>query len=776
MKKIGIVTFWRNNYGSVLQSYALKSYIEKIDYHVDILNERYYGIERYYNYIKKNLNILKYVLKYKEFGKYYINLKKTKVDNKNLLSKESRQMIETFINIYLNPLEMSYKELKKYAHSDETESILAGSDQIWNCSNGTISPYYFLKFVPKEKRIAVSPSFGASKIPEFLKNDISEILKNFRKLSVREEQGKEIIKDLIGKDVERLPDPVVLYTKEEWRNFYGNNKSRFGEPFVLIHFLDEPNELALTFLEKIPKNIKIINFAYKHEILKKLDNIVFIDGSPQDYIYYIDNAEKVFTDSFHTTMFSIIMNSDFYVFERKYKQVLSQQSRIENVLNLYEYKERLIKNESSINYIKLNKKTNIILMNERNKLIKYLNNSLVKNDLKKKIKNEKECTGCGLCIQICPKNAILKKITKEGYWIPQINKLRCINCELCDEICNKILIQEEIKEIPKEAYVYYNQELEIRKNSASGGAFSAIATKILEQDGIVYGANISFNNGIAKVEHIRIDNKKELYKILGSKYVQSDCNNIYKEILKDLLNGKKVLFGGTSCQVNALYKYLANQNIENLYTIDLICHGVPGVDFFNSYVYELEKKYKSQIIDFKFRKKINNKIEYSEIITMIHKGKIFYKEIPAEKSSYYRLFLLGESYRKICYDCEYASINKPADITVGDYFELQEDYPELYKKEKLNEIDGISCVIIHTKKGKEIFKTLSNSTKFLVDINIVQKSHQQLYKPMKYSKKRERNFKLYNKYGYKGIELQFIIKNLFLFIPRIIKYKILKNK
>ena len=230
-----------------------------------------------------------------------------------------------------------------------------------------------------------------------------------------------------------------------------------------------------------------------------------------------------------------------------------------------------------------------------------------------RLKNEYECSGCGACIAVCPKNAIEKRKTVLGAWVPEINADLCVNCGLCEKICKTSIQQNDF---PKRAYVAYNKNQDMRKISASGGAFSALATYILACGGSVFGAAMYFEDGKAIVEHNKITQIKDLPRLLGSKYVQSDAAKAYKQVRKDLQSGHIVLFSGCSCQIAGLKNYLSGVETTNLYTIDLICHGVPSIELLNSYIMFLEKKYSGVIKNLSFRTKEKGKIIY-KITTQI---------------------------------------------------------------------------------------------------------------------------------------------------------------
>lgn len=780
MKKVGIVSFWRNNYGSALQTYATKHTLNKLGFQVDVLNERYQGIGKYRHYIIEKGKLCVLILKYRGFLKYHIKDLKSRKGGKSNLSPKSAEMIELFVQSKLQPHEYSYKHLSQYAREQDVVAVIAGSDQVWNCSRGYLSSYYFLKFVPNDKKIAFAPSFGISDIPDFLRKNLESSLNDFRRLSVREYQGQEIIKKITGRDATRLPDPTVLLDESKWRAF-SSKCSVIKEKYILLHFIDEPNNIALDSIKKIAANTKlpIICFAYYHDTLENFSDVYFIDGSPEEYVKYIDMANVVLTDSFHTAMFSINLNTNFLAFDRQYHHISSQSSRLLTLLKLYDYEDHFIKeilNNNEFLELKMHNHSSAISL-ERGEALNYLEEEvgkyLEKKDRSSLLKSVKECTGCGICSLVCPQNAISPTFSKKGFYIPVIDTKVCINCKKCSSVCfHKFELKGD--DFSPKAFISYNDNQQVRKLSASGGAFSAIALHVLNNEGVVCGATLNFDYDNVYAKHILIDRKDDLYKILGSKYVQSDCTEIFPKIKEMIQYDKLVLFGGTSCQVRALYNYLGEGRYDNLITVDLVCHGVPGIKLFQDYIFYLENKYSSHVVDFSFRSKKSGKIEYVETVTMQGKNGIFTVRISAEKSSYYKLFLLGESYRDICYDCEFASLDKPADITLGDYFELKDDYPHIYNIAQ-RDITDISCTIANNNKGYQFVKEVQNLCLIDADIKTVQKSHMQLCRPMRHSLLRDKIFEKYRVYGYKAIANYFIKENIVLFLPRLIKHKFIKR-
>lgn len=193
--------------------------------------------------------------------------------------------------------------------------------------------------------------------------------------------------------------------------------------------------------------------------------------------------------------------------------------------------------------------------------------------------DRKKCFSCCSCVQICPKNAIDMQENNEGFFYPSINESKCVECGLCLKHCPSFAPYEK-NDFKKTSYAVWLKDDKKLFESSSGALFSAAAEKILKNGGVVFGA--AYNADLF-VEHICIEDINELYKLKGSKYVESTTNSTYSKVLPYLKNGKKVLYSGTPCQIAGLKKFLG-KDYENLFTMDLICHGVPSERLFHKYL------------------------------------------------------------------------------------------------------------------------------------------------------------------------------------------------
>ena len=344
-KCVGITTMFRNNYGSILQCYATKHYIEEKGFTCVIL-ERSWEDDNIIDKIRHKSKILAKMIRYPEFLSVRATTKRNAPRELSIISPKTQQLMDEFGNNEFSPKACNFNELKKIGRDESYIGFITGSDQVWNLGR-SLEPFYFLEFTDKEKRYTLSPSFGIDRVPEFNKNDLRKKLLGFNDISIREESGKKIVEELTGKSAVRLADPTLLLSKEEWLEVGRNTSINNDNPYVLAHFLNEPSELAVQTMNKIAKKIglNIIGIGFKHDKFKGLSNFTFVDGGPDTYLKYIDQAELICSDSFHTTLFSINLRKNFYTFERQYLHGFPQTSRIVDLLHRCGLASRLISSD-----------------------------------------------------------------------------------------------------------------------------------------------------------------------------------------------------------------------------------------------------------------------------------------------------------------------------------------------------------------------------------------------------------------------------------------------
>ena len=317
------------------------------------------------------------------------------------------------------------------------------------------------------------------------------------------------------------------------------------------------------------------------------------------------------------------------------------------------------------------------------------------------IKEKIDCCGCHACFNACPVNAIKMIEEEKGFKYPVVDKEKCINCGLCDKVC-PIINNKKIENTPV-AYACYNKDEEIRKNSSSGGIFTLIASNIIKNNGVVFG--VAFDNEF-NVKHIMVEKVEDLEKLRGSKYVQSDIGDTYKKAKECLEEGREVLFTGTPCQIEGLKTYL-RKDYENLYTQDIICHGVPSPKVWNKYKEYRENKDKDIPINISFRNK-DNGWQYFNLKFLYNKKE--YKRNKIE-DLFMKSFLQNMSLRDSCYACSFKKYNRLSDITLADFWGIDNILSEL------NDNKGISLVIVNSEKGQAMIKNIKDNI-FVKEVNI----------------------------------------------------------
>lgn len=304
------------------------------------------------------------------------------------------------------------------------------------------------------------------------------------------------------------------------------------------------------------------------------------------------------------------------------------------------------------------------------------------------------CCGCGACANACPRGCIKMEKDQEGFYSPVLNEAECVHCGLCQKVCPQLGSESRNNEDIKETWASISGNETILRESSSGGLFTELAKLVLSEGGLVYGA--AFEEDYHSVHHICVDNLEELKYLRGSKYLQSKTGNVYSEIKSALTEGRKVLFSGTPCQVAGLRKYLGKEYTE-LLLVDVICHGIPSPELWNEHLSSLEEKNESKAGFVNFRHKERGWNEYGMYISFKN-GKEYFKVLREEP--YMKLFLLNCALKESCYQCRTKENGSFADITIGDFWGVEN------VEQDLNTKLGVSLALIHTEKGKEFFKRL----------------------------------------------------------------------
>lgn len=330
------------------------------------------------------------------------------------------------------------------------------------------------------------------------------------------------------------------------------------------------------------------------------------------------------------------------------------------------------------------------------------------------IQYKTDCCGCHACVQRCPKHCITMREDEEGFLYPFVDSSLCIDCGLCEKVCPVFNLGEERK--PLKVYAAKNIDDEIRMSSSSGGVFTVLAERVLDENGVVFGARFdeSWN-----VVHDYVENRKDLAAFRGSKYVQSRIGDCFQKVESFLKNDRKVLFSGTPCQIAGLRLFLRKE-YDNLLTVDLVCHGVPSPKIWRAYLEETiarecgkntvfshsNVERISLVKDISFRdkrlgwKKFSFSLTLSTPVGSGEKNSVFLSDV-LTKNTFLQGFLHDLYLRPSCHACPVKCFKSGSDLTIADYWGI-----DCYYKD-FDDDRGTGLVLVNTSKGEEFYSKLS---------------------------------------------------------------------
>ena len=605
----------------------------------------------------------------------------------------------------------------------------------------------------------------ASLYEEIESDEMIRDLRTYDVIVVRESLSYKAVTKYVDKEhVLLLPDTAFSLGKKQIKlpNIFKQGKKVIGinvSPLI-SKFTDNKNnileslkELINYILKETDLNIALIPHVYI-EGNNDLDSLKMIKDiyKQEQRIELLD--EKIYDCE---ELKFIISNCSFCIAARTHASIAAYSSLVPTLVIGYSVKSKGIALDLSgdyenfvipvdkmtpellinkFKYIQENEKQIIKILQEKIPSIQEESNNLINSLLEKLdyldekyITDKYKCTGCMACLNACPNDAIEVIKSKDGFAYTKINKEKCIGCNLCRKVCPSNKYYKNEYNSP-EFYAAFNLNEKDRIKSSSGGMVSLIARTTLKKNGVVYGVTLDGK----QAKNVRIDNEKELYKIMGSKYVQSEVGHTLKNVKQDLDDQKQVLFTGTPCQIEGLRSYL-NKDYNNLICVSIICHGVPSPEIFKKYIEEKEEKNSSKLKNINFRNKQlgwhNYNIEYE-----YDNGK---KEVvPASKDIYMSGYLKDYFLRECCYNCQMKYGEKStADIIIGDFWGIESTLPEI------DDDKGVSAIVINSVKGKDIFEELKENIKYeKVSLEDISNGNSMLVSSTGYTKNKDNFFKL----------------------------------
>ena len=437
-------------------------------------------------------------------------------------------------------------------------------------------------------------------------------------------------------------------------------------------------------------------------------------------------------------MFSVIFEKQFCVQYQQRED--APNSRLIDFINEYGLNKRVLINdeidEEDINYVSV--KSSFLTKREqaRDYFLGFPDYGTIK-----KIEltaSKSTCCGCSACEQICPKSAITMIADREGFSYPVIDYNLCINCGLCIKTCEfkKSKLPSNPRQ-PLKTIIAYQNNLAQRMKSRSGGVFVAISDFVLDNDGIVYGAD--FNSDLS-VQHKRAETPMDRDRFCGSKYVQSDTAGTFGQVFDDIKKGKQVLYSGTGCQIAALKRFLIHKGItfptEKLVLIDIVCHGVMSPMLWQDNLMEIQNKFGGEITHANFRDK---RFGWdSHIETYLINGKQYHSD------RYTSIFYEHSGLRPSCYNCPYASVEHRSDITLADAWGVKKVNPTFDSSK------GVSFVMVNSKLGVDLISSVKDKLT-IQDVELQHMMQPNMVGPTKCPMDRNEFWSEYNQRGYSYI-------------------------
>ncbi|MBR4327128.1 MAG: Coenzyme F420 hydrogenase/dehydrogenase, beta subunit C-terminal domain [Bacteroidales bacterium] len=346
------------------------------------------------------------------------------------------------------------------------------------------------------------------------------------------------------------------------------------------------------------------------------------------------------------------------------------------------------------------------------------------------IKDKKDCCGCWSCANICPKHCIEMVEDDEGFRYPVVDESICVDCGLCEKACPVLNADNNDEPKEQQGWLVQHKDDKIRQESTSGGAFTAIASYVLKNGGVVFGAG--YRKGTFVVTHQAVENEVDLSIFRNSKYVQSEVGDCYTQALRFLKEGRLVLFSGTPCQIEGFIHFLNGKKFDNLILQDVVCRGVPSPGILSSYISMQQKLIGGKFEKILFRDKFHGYHYSSFSIYNEDKNKDYHKGI--DSNEYLRSFFDNLNDRPSCYDCRFKKRYRKSDITLWDCFPIEKFTDKLDGK-------GTTRVLVHTKKGAEIINAVMKDLNAVsVNTDSLTDGVREMFKSVPYNPKRQQFF------------------------------------
>lgn len=674
--KVGILTLQSFNYGNRLQNYALQQALLNMGHDVQSIRRVPNGYRESARNTVRDIVKRDSYAKFRFFNHHYIRYSKV------VVSRE-----------YTTPdFESCF------------DKFVIGSDQVWNPNFPMVSELDWLPSVSSDRKVAYAASFGVASLGDY-QESVSHLLRGFKWVSMREEAGAIIVAVLSGLTPPVVLDPTLLLDADTWSRFAQRPKGLgCDSPYVLRYCLGNGTDDVLSNDLARERGLALLDLSTNMDLV-----------GPREFIWLIQHADAVCTDSFHGSVFSLIFHRPLVIAERSDANA-DMSSRLDTLCRSFgmedcrtssksfdpsliygrewcSFEERISElRESSTRWLKRALEGRSPLWTSGG----IHESAVVPSKPPISVVGER-CCGCGACAAACPASCLSMESDACGFVRPAYVR-GCIGCGRCAKVCpvlNPGTREEAIKVFWAKA-----KNDALRESSSSGAVFGLLAEKVLTSGGVVYGA--AFSGGCKAVRHVRVDDPSGLDTVMRSKYVQSSVDiEVYEGVERDLGDGRRVLFSGTACQLAAMRNYLTLRKVptDSLLLVEVVCHGVPSPRLWSEWVDHISGTSNGEIAGVNFRDKSTGWVSYS-VRYEIDNGSARF--VGHGDDWYMKAFLQNASLRRSCLNCP-AKRRCGSDITLGDFWGLQNFYPEVMDNL------GVSAVICNTEIGQAALLSISAS-------------------------------------------------------------------
>ncbi len=686
-KNVLIVTMpSSDNYGNRLQNYATQRFLTDLGYGCRTLRVR--DGEHWDGSVAKEVPL--YTKLSPAYVKKYLARKRVQTYvTDDALYRERLERFASFdhryvamTDYYAGRSNLPFDDIGAY------DFAVCGSDQIWNPTYHFLELFY-LNFVPEHKRVALSPSIGIDRVAPHYQPYMRAAISGIPYLSVREQSGADIIASLTGRSAHVLQDPTLWTSAQAWREISAPPADVPEEPYLLCYFLGEQSRAYRRHIERYASEngLRILSIADRKQPQ-------YYTCGPSEFLYLVEHASLVCTDSFHGVAFSLIFRVPFVTFERTNGKSMS--TRITGIMQ-HVGVDRRQKSVPYQNALQMDfAGVGEILQRDREAAALYLQKAAAGIEAAQVgpvLAEHDYCNGCRACRTACPTGAISWQQDAEGFYRPQVNAALCVRCGKCESVCQVIHRKADQARAYPEAVAAWAKDGQIRAGSSSGGLFSVLAGEILRRGGVVFGAGFDDQ---WHVRHRYIESVEQLPLLRTSKYVQSDVGDCYASAKEFLEADRWVYFSGTPCQVQGLRSYLG-KDYDKLILQDIVCHGVPSEKAWDAYLGQVHGG-AQQITAVNFRDKKNG---WSRFGMKIARNTAPTYEKEHDGDCYMKAFLSNLDLRPSCYNCVNKTAKRECDITLADFWGIERVHPEIDAQ------PGVSLVLVQSEKGRKLLQDVA---------------------------------------------------------------------